>query len=82
MNDRKENRDRWVTAIDGAKVPIALINGSFDPVSGAHMVARYHEILDAPGYLAELPDIGHYPKVEAPDDVSAHYLKFLDQLSN
>lgn len=81
MSDRKEHRGRWVAAIDNAKIPVALINGSYDPVSGAHMVARYHEILDAPDYLAQLAGIGHYPQVEAPEVVSAHYLKFLDQLS-
>jgi hypothetical protein len=31
-----------------------LINGSADPVSGAHMVARYRELVGT-GYIAELP---------------------------
>lgn len=80
MNDRKQHRERWVSAIRDAKVPVALINGSLDPVSGAHMVARFRE-LDLPlAWFGELPRIGHYPQIEAPGEVSGSYLKFLEQL--
>jgi pimeloyl-ACP methyl ester carboxylesterase len=41
MRDRIEHRERWVTALQKSVIPLALINGSVDPVSGAHMVARY-----------------------------------------
>lgn len=77
MNDRIAHRARWVKALQDAKIPLALINGSFDPVSGKHMVARYLEIIGTPAYLKELSDIGHYPHVEAPGTVSTHYLEFL-----
>ncbi|MCK7551884.1 alpha/beta fold hydrolase [Marinobacter goseongensis] len=80
MNDRKQHRERWVSAIRDARVPVALINGSLDPVSGAHMVARFRE-LDLPlAWFGELPRIGHYPQIEAPGEVSGSYLKFLEQL--
>lgn len=82
MRDRKHHRERWVAALRNAKIPIALINGSYDPVSGAHMVARYKEVVGQPDYLAELPDIGHYPQVEDAKSVSTHYLKFLGTQSN
>ena len=77
MTDRKNNRSRWIHAINAAKGPIALINGSCDPVSGAHMVARFKELSGEPDYLLELPEIGHYPQVEAPEAVSEAYLEFL-----
>lgn len=80
MNDRKLHRERWVGAIRQACVPIALINGSVDPVSGAHMVARYKELELPLAWLEELPRIGHYPQVEAPQAVSGVYLKFLDSV--
>lgn len=80
MTDRKNNRDRWVNALRQTSIPIALINGSVDPVSGAHMIQRYKEVVGEPAYLAQLDNIGHYPQVEAPDDVSRHYLKFLGAL--
>lgn len=80
MSDRIAHRDRWVGALRGARIPIALINGSYDPVSGAHMVARYREIIGEPHYLAQLENIGHYPQVEAPEKVASHYLKFLEEI--
>ncbi|MCI5043400.1 MAG: alpha/beta hydrolase [Aquisalinus sp.] len=82
MSDRKEHRERWLQALRGSVVPIALINGSVDPVSGAHMVARYREVVGTPDYFAALETIGHYPQVEAPEKVSQHYLEFLGGLSN
>ena len=75
--DRQFNRDRWVKALQKPCCPLALINGSVDPVSGAHMVVRYKELNCQLDYLAELPQIGHYPQVEAPDEVARHYLEFL-----
>ena len=77
MTDRKTHRERWVAALKEAKVPIGLINGSADPVSGAHMIAHYKNIIGPPKFLAELGDIGHYPQVEAPNEVLRHYVEFL-----
>ncbi|MCB1609021.1 MAG: alpha/beta hydrolase [Xanthomonadales bacterium] len=77
MDDRLQHRERWVAALLEARMPLALINGSADPVSGAHMVARYRELGCRLDYLAELPGIGHYPQVEAADQVAQHYLSFL-----
>lgn len=81
MNDRKQHRARWVSALQEAKIPLALINGSVDPVSGAHMVARYKELNCRLDYLAELSEIGHYPQVEDPQGVGLHYLTFNQQIA-
>jgi pimeloyl-ACP methyl ester carboxylesterase len=59
-----------------AQCPLAVIDGAVDPVSGAHMVARYREVVGT-GYIAELDGIGHYPQVEAPGLVLEHYARFL-----
>ena len=75
MDERIRHRQRWVDALCDARCPLALINGSADPVSGAHMVARYRELVGT-GYIAELPGIGHYPQVEAPELVLEHYQRF------
>lgn len=82
MHDRKEHRTRWVAALTEAPMPIALINGSVDPVSGKHLVVRYKELKCRLDYLAELEQIGHYPQVEAPESVSREYLSFLKQINN
>jgi len=81
MTNRKTHRTRWVDALRETKVPIALINGSFDPVSGAHMIAHYKNIVGEPDFLTELSDIGHYPQVEDPENVSKAYLNFLGGIS-
>ena len=82
MTDRKNNRQRWIDAIADFRGPVALINGSADPVSGAHMTDRYKELLGEPAYFKALPDIGHYPQVEAPDMVLASYREFLNMQSS
>lgn len=77
INDRKKHRERWVSALQTSSVPLALINGSVDPVSGSHMVARYQALSCRLDYLAELPSIGHYPQAEAPAEVVGHYETFV-----
>ncbi|WP_390615063.1 alpha/beta fold hydrolase [Maricurvus nonylphenolicus] len=81
INDRKTHRVRWIKALQQSQIPLALINGSVDPVSGKHMVERYKELECRLDYLGELGAIGHYPQVEAPNDVAQHYLKFLNAIS-
>jgi len=78
MEDRRRHRERWVGALQHARCPLAVIDGAADPVSGAHMVARYRELIGK-GYVALLPGIGHYPQVEAPELVLSHYERFLSE---
>lgn len=76
--ERRWHRERWVGALQHAGVPIALINGLEDPISGRSIVARWREVLPtAPVY--ELPGLGHYPQVEAPEEVLAAYRKFMGE---
>jgi pimeloyl-ACP methyl ester carboxylesterase len=77
--ERRRQRERWVGAMQQAKVPLKLIDGLLDPISGAHMVARYRQLVpDAD--VTELPRIGHYPQAEAPQAVLAAYLQFRDRI--
>jgi pimeloyl-ACP methyl ester carboxylesterase len=76
--ERRAYRERWVGALRDARCPLALINGSADPVSGAHMVARWREVVGK-GTIVELPGVGHYPQVEVPGDVLAHYRDFVNR---
>ncbi len=64
--ERRQFRERWVKALREARMPLALVNGSADPVSGAHMVARFREVVGDQHFIRELPGIGHYPQLEAP----------------
>ncbi|HSW11555.1 MAG TPA: alpha/beta hydrolase [Solimonas sp.] len=80
IGERSANRERWVGALQRSRVPLRLINGPEDPVSGAHMVARYQEIVPAADAVL-IPGVGHYPQVEAPDRVLKAFLEFHDRLS-
>lgn len=80
MPERKIHRERWVGALQHASVPTKVIDGMADPISGAHLVARYKELV--PNHnVTELHDIGHYPQVEAPQAVLKAYLEFRDGLT-
>lgn len=68
IDERRRYRARWVGALIEARMPLRFINGTADPISGAHMAARYRELVPHPD-VVELPGIGHYPQLEAPDDV-------------
>lgn len=70
LRERRVHRRRWVDALQQAQVPLALVNGIEDPISGRSIVARWRELLPACP-VVELPGVGHYPQVEAPDDVVA-----------
>jgi pimeloyl-ACP methyl ester carboxylesterase len=65
MAERRRMRATWVGAMQATRVPLRLVDGTADPVSGAAMVARYRELLPIPD-VVELPGIGHWPQVEAP----------------
>lgn len=80
MQERKDNRERWVGAIQQAKIPIRLIDGVFDPISGQHMANRYKEIIPNPDVI-ELNNIGHFPLIEAPELVLKHYLAFISDMT-
>ncbi|MGO4617144.1 alpha/beta fold hydrolase [Nocardia sp. 2YAB30] len=75
MAERRKHRERWVGALQQAQVPIRLIDGLLDPVSGAHMARRYRELIAGPD-VVELPSIGHYPQLEAPEQTLTAFLEF------
>jgi pimeloyl-ACP methyl ester carboxylesterase len=78
MAERRQHRDRWVDVLTRPTIPIRLINGLADPVSGVHLVARYRECVPTPDVI-ELPRIGHYPHVEDPAAVLAAFFAFHDR---
>jgi len=75
MPERLTHRGRWVGALQRTAVPLRVINGPDDPVSGAHMVARYRELVPNPDTVV-LPGIGHYPQTEDPAGVLKAFLDF------
>ncbi|MBS1690968.1 MAG: alpha/beta hydrolase [Actinobacteria bacterium] len=74
INDRTVHRNRWVRAMRETTVPMRLIDGPADPNSGAHMAARYREVIPNADVVMLDDDIGHWPQIEAPDAVVRHFL--------
>lgn len=79
MEQRRQNRARWVGALVESSVPRRLICGGADPISGAHLAARYGELVPAPDVVL-LHAAGHYPQLEDPDRVVDEYLAFRGRL--
>lgn len=78
MDERRTYRSRWVGALENYSLPLGLIDGLDDPISGAHMVARYKQLIDGAD-ITELEGVGHYPQVEAPQQVISAALEFWEK---
>jgi len=74
--ERKVHRERWVNGTERAEIPVLMINGPLDPISGAHLAKAFAE-RNPRAKVISLPGVGHYPQVEAPEKVADAYLKFL-----
>lgn len=76
MTERKTYRERWVTAMENTKVPLQMINGPLDPISGRHLAEAF-AVRHPKATVHLLEGVGHYPQVEAPAKVAELYLKFI-----
>ncbi len=76
MNERRQYRDRWVSAMEQTQIPVQMINGPLDPISGEHLAKAFAD-RNPRAKVHSLPGVGHYPQTEAPEKVAALYLKFL-----
>ncbi|MEO1038582.1 MAG: alpha/beta hydrolase [Pseudomonadota bacterium] len=73
--ERRAKRERWVGALQQATIPLRVIDGADDPVSGRHMVDRYRELVPEPDTVL-LEAVGHYPQWEAPQGVLDAFFNF------
>ncbi|MGQ0542111.1 MAG: alpha/beta fold hydrolase [Blastocatellia bacterium] len=76
MTERTKYRERWVRPLQSLEQPFRFINGLADPVSGAHLVKRFREVVPDQTDIVELPEIGHFPHFEVPDIVLAKFMEF------
>jgi pimeloyl-ACP methyl ester carboxylesterase len=76
MTERTTYRERWVSALESIDVPLRMINGSEDRVSGKHLVNRFREVCPHLTDIIELEGIGHFPHFEAPEKTLGLYLDF------
>lgn len=75
INERKVHRERWVKPMMNVVVPIRLINGIEDPISGKHMADRFAELVPHADIVL-LKNCGHYPHVETPKEVLKAVIDF------
>lgn len=76
LREREKFSQRWTAALQQTDIPLRLINGSEDPVSGIRMAGKYQELIRQADVVL-LQGIGHYPQIEAPANMVEAYLKFL-----
>jgi pimeloyl-ACP methyl ester carboxylesterase len=74
--ERKRHRARWVGVLERTGVPLRLIDGPEDPVSGRHMGERYRQLVPRPDVVF-LGGIGHYPQLEDPPGTLRAFLEFV-----
>lgn len=77
--DKVKYQTRWITAMQQTKIPMCFINGPSDPNSGIHMANRYKELIPNPNIVLLSKNIGHWPQLEAPQDVLEAYDNFTKQ---
>ncbi|AEA98506.1 alpha/beta fold hydrolase [Alteromonas mediterranea] len=77
MKQRKQYREHWVVALQNADVPVRLTAGMIDPISGAHMMARYKALIPNAD-VVEVTDIGHYPQIESAELVLESIFGFIE----
>jgi pimeloyl-ACP methyl ester carboxylesterase len=70
IRERQRNRARWTAALQQAAIPLHLIIGERDPISGKTIANRWQELLpNSP--MTRLEGVGHYPQWEVPERVLA-----------
>ncbi len=80
IRERKQHRDRWACALQNTQAPLQLIDGIEDPISGKKMVDAFQKLIPN-GKIIELNGVGHYPQVEAPEEVIKPIIKFCNHSS-
>ena len=78
IDERSQHGKRWTASMIGTAVPLYFINGVHDPISGQHMLDHYIDIIPNPRTTAL--DVGHYPQLEAPEQVLLLYRTFLTEV--
>ncbi|MDN5216683.1 alpha/beta hydrolase [Fulvivirgaceae bacterium BMA12] len=67
----------WLGALQKTDVPIRLLVGQADTISGRQMASRFADVIPYADVIT-LNDIGHHPQMEAPEAVLKHYLAFVN----
>lgn len=72
---RRRHRDRWVGALERARVPCRFVCGMDDPVAGPRMAEAWRAHVRGRD-VVELPGVGHWPELESPEALAEAVLEF------
>lgn len=75
MNERLRHQDRWTAALEQSRVPLRLVVGTHDPVSGVN-ISNHYEAVVPDADVVRLDTCGHYPQLEDVEGTLAAYLVF------
>jgi pimeloyl-ACP methyl ester carboxylesterase len=75
LAETRAHGERWIEAMQEAGVAMRMIVGGSDSIAGVRMLARYRQLIPGADTVL-LPDIGHYPHTEAPNQVLRHFREF------
>ena len=81
MHDRRQHAGRWVRALQETDVPMCMINGVMDPISGAHACEAIEREIPTIE-LVRLAGVGHFPLIEAPEQCVEQLLSFHRRLGH
>lgn len=80
LKERVQYRDRWVGALQSSPIPLCLVNGAADPVSGQEVPIYWQRYCPQFDLVQLEATIGHYPPLEDPQGVLKAYQAFQSRL--
>lgn len=78
MKERKRRGDRWLGPLHHARLPLKLIWGRLDPIA-VFAIAEQLQANNPRASLVTLDDVGHYPQLEAADQVAECILQSITE---
>lgn len=70
LNERVTYADRWHGAVRDWPKPLSFLWATGDPVATTSVLAGLRELRPS-AEVIELPEVGHYPQIEVPDEFTA-----------
>jgi len=77
LRERMQQRQRWLAVLQHPPAPLLHINGIADPISGAP-ISQWMQRHSAAQVIA-LEGVGHYPHLEAPEQLVSQFIHWLNQ---
>jgi pimeloyl-ACP methyl ester carboxylesterase len=74
IHERGIHATTWAQALQRQQSQLAFINGIHDPISGQHMLDAFET--QCPDAYSKALKVGHYPQIEAPNEVYSALCEF------